>query len=116
MSVTLGDIVLEDDMILRGLQTDRVAVDVQRSDAGVAQILIADVEGGQSLELYGWYTFDQEEQILALSAGKGQVILDHPRFNGLVIITGTSLEDLDEFANPDGDDIRVGVVNLLRYS
>lgn len=114
---TLGPLNLGDNILLRGLQADRVAVDMQRSDSGVAQILVADVEGGEALELYGWYTFDQVEAVLALSAGKSPVLLVHPRFTGLVLIQGTSnMEDVAEYVDPYGSDYRAGSINLLRIS
>lgn len=116
MNTFLGAIDLGDNIVLRGLQADVVTVDVERSDSGVAQVLIADIEGGEELQLVGWYTFDQVDQILSLSAEKSPVLLIHPRFSGMVLITGTSLEDVVEYKDPDGDDYRSGSINVLRIS
>lgn len=114
MSVSLGPIVFqEDDLILRGLDADRVAIEAQRSDSGVAQILIADMEGGRTLELYGWVTRAEEDAVLALSESKSSQLLSHNLHTGQVLITGTRFEDEIEYANPDPDDYRVGSIYLL---
>jgi hypothetical protein len=114
MSVSLGPITfIEEDFILRGLTADRVAVDVQRSDEGVVQILVADMEGGRKLELYGWLTRAEEDAVLSLSEGKVAVPLSHYLFSGDVVVLGTSCEDEFEYADPGPDDYRIGSIYLL---
>ena len=114
MNPTLGPITFtEEDLVLRGLDADRISVDSQRSDQGTLQILVADNNGGRALELYGWFTRAEEDSVLALSEGKAPVVLNHHIFTGQVFIVGTSCEDVFEYANPDPDDYRVGSIYLL---
>ncbi len=110
---TLATIDLGDQVILHGLSADRVGVDMQRSDSGVAQIMLGEIEGGRYLELEGRFTFALEEQILALSESSTPQLLTHPRFTGNVYIIGTNLDDEWPLADPTPDHDRIGKIQLL---
>lgn len=112
--ISLGSIVLDDEWVLRGLEADRVAVELERSDSGVAQLLIAPMVGGRQLELHGRLAMAVEEQILALSESMAPIPLVHPRFSGLVLITGAAFEYLvAELVDPSPDTERIGSIYLL---
>jgi hypothetical protein len=111
--MSVGGVELGDNMILSGLDADRVAITVERSDEGVAQILIANIEGGERLELEGYITFETEERLLALSASGVPVELIHPRRNGSVLIEGVTMEDWVGYNNPLPSDWRVGTIRLI---
>lgn len=114
MNVMLNSIDLGEEWVLRGLEADRVAVDVQRSDTGVAQVLLAGMEGGRELELHGRLTVAVEEQILSLSASMGSVSLVHPRFTGQVLITGVDFDFLvSELVDPPPETERIGSIYIL---
>lgn len=111
--ITLGAIELGENMVIGGLDAARVAISVTRSDEGVAQILIAQIEGGQELSLTGYITFETEENILALSAARSPVELIHPRLTGNVLIAGVTMEDWVGYVDPLPTDWRVGTINLI---
>lgn len=113
MSIPLGTVLLSDNTVLRGLDADTVSVSVERSDDGVALPLVAAMDGGRELTLYGWFERQIEDQVLELAKGCSPVQLTHPLFSGSVLITGTDMEDLIEYVDPDPDDYRVGEINLL---
>lgn len=114
MTISLGSITLNNEWVLRGLEANRVAVEMQRSDSGVPQLLIAPMIGGRSLELHGRLTMAVEEQILALSESMAPVAVVHPRFAGQVLIVGVSFEFLvSEIVDPTPDIERIGSIYLL---
>ncbi|SHO52838.1 hypothetical protein [Desulfopila aestuarii] len=114
MTISLGSITLDDEWVLRGLEADRVAVEVQRSDSGIQQLLIAPMVGGRSLELHGRLTMVVEEQVLVLSESMAPVLLIHPRFTGQVLITGEAFEFLvSELVDPPPNTERIGSIYLL---
>lgn len=111
MTVSAGGLVLSDNLLLRGLRGDPVAVDVQRSDAGVALILVADMEGGRLLALEGYFTASQIDALMAMARLKQPVTLIHPRGTYSWLITGSSLEPWIDYVEPDPDDYEFGTVN-----
>ena len=114
MNVTIGTIDLGENVLLRGLDADTIAANVERSDAGVAQVLLGDMDGGRSLELYLLTTIATEQEILALAALKASVPLTHPRFSGQVYVLGTEMEDwVEELADPTPDHDRIGKIKLI---
>lgn len=119
MTTTLGGIALGvaygDELALRGLRADTIAVETQRSDEGVLQVLIAPMEGGRALELEGVLTIAQVEAVLALSSSGSPVSLVHPQFSGQVIITGTDgFPDAGiEYTNPVSTSWLAGSIYLL---
>ena len=113
MTITLGGLELSDNLLLRGLRSDPVAVDVQRSDAGVAQVLVAPMEGGRVLGLYGYFTAAQVDALMAMAAIRLPVQLVHPRGTFTVLITGSTLEEWWDNVQPDPNDIEQGTINLL---
>lgn len=110
---SVGGIDLGAHMVIVGLDADRVAITIERSDEGVAQILIANIEGGEQLGLKGYITFETESELLDLSAAGVPVELIHPRRTGSVLIEGVTMEDWFEYANPDPEDFRVGTIRLI---
>lgn len=114
MSVILGGINLGGEFVLRGLDSAPVQVDQQRTDEGLPVLLVGLVEGGRVLELNGELTQGIEDQVLALSAQGVAVELDHPRFVGSVIITGTEYDFiLTEYVNPTGASLKDGSIFLI---
>ena len=119
MSVTLGGIALGvaygDELALRGLRADTVAIETQRSEGGVLQVLVAPMEGGRSLELEGVLTIAQVDAVLALSSSGSPVALVHPQFSGQVLITGTDgFPDAGiEYTNPAPTSWLAGSIYLL---
>jgi len=111
--MSVGGVNLGDNMILSGLDADRVAITIERSDEGVAQILIANIEGGELLQLGGYITFETEEKLLALSAAGVPVELIHPRRTGQVLIEGVDMEDWIKYNNPLPSNWRVGTIRLI---
>ena len=112
--ISLGGLVLSSNLLLRGLRSAPVAVDVQRSDEGVAQILVAPLEGGRSLSLEGDFTFAQVEQIRVMSRNCLPVQLIHPRGTFQVLITDLSdLADWDEHVEIEPTDFESGTIQLL---
>lgn len=115
MITTLGPISLGDNMHLRGLPAPRVAVDMQRSDAGVAQILVAPIEeGGELLDLEGHITLETEAEVMALSAAGVPVELVHPLGTLSVLVLGVTMENWIDYVDPLPSDWRVGTINLMR--
>jgi hypothetical protein len=113
MSITLATLTIPDNTVLRGLDANTVSVSVERSDEGVALPLVAVLDGGRELTLYGWFERQLEQQLLDIAKSGTPQQLDHPLYSGTVLITGTDMEDWFEYVNPDPDDIRVGEINLL---
>lgn len=113
MTIRLGGIDLNDHLVLYGLDADRVAVDEERSDEGVKQLLLGSVEGGRNLELEGRFTIAQDNQIRALSAGLSPVLLEYPQFTGQVYISGSDLRDEWELNDATDDYERIGSWYLI---
>jgi len=113
MIPSLDNIDLQSEIILMGLDEDRVKTEVKRSDNGVAQILLTRNDGGRKLDLYGFFTFGQEDAILALSENRMVVDLIHFRGSFRVMILGTSLKDWIAYKDPLPSDWRFGKVHLI---
>lgn len=114
MTISLGGLVLNDNLLLRGLRSAPVAVDIQRSDEGVSQILIAPLEGGRALGLEGYFSAAQVDQIEAMSKGLLPVTLIHPRGTFQVLITDLSeLANWVDYVEPDPDDYETGTIQLI---
>jgi hypothetical protein len=114
MNTLLDSLNLGEEMVMRGLESDPVAVDQQRSDAGVSILLVAEIDGGRVLEINGEITLGVEQQVLALSAAGVPVSLVHPRFSGQVLITGVKFDFvLTEYVNPTPSALREGSVFLI---
>lgn len=111
--ISLGGISLSDNLLLKGLRGEPVAVDVQRSEGGVAQVLVAQMEGGRVLGLEGYFTAAQVDALMDMAMLRQPVTLVHPRGTFSVLITGSSLEDWIEYVEPDPDDFEVGTINLI---
>ena len=113
MTISLGGLTLSNNLLLRGLRSDPVAVDVQRSDAGVAQVLVAPIEGGRVLGLEGYFTSAQVDALLTMAENRLPVQLVHPRGTFTVLITGSTLEPWVDYVEPDPGDYEQGTINLL---
>lgn len=111
--ITLGGLTLSDNLRLLGLRADPVAVDLQRSEGGVAHILTAPLQGGRALQLQGYFTSAQVDQIMAMANAGDPVELVHPRGTYSVIITGSTLADWIEYVEPDPADFEEGTINLI---
>jgi len=111
MTISAGGLALGDNLLLRGLRGDPVAVDVQRSEGGVAQILVASIEGGRPLALEGYFTAAQVDALMDMARLKTPVTLVHPRGTFSWLITGSSLEPWIDYVEPDPDDYEFGTVN-----
>jgi hypothetical protein len=112
--ITLGSIILSDNTVLLGLDADTVSVNTQRSDEGVAQILLATIEGGRQLELDGLFSIAQENAILELAKTKAPQPLVHPRFTGSVFIVGTDMQNwTGELVDPLATEERIGIIKLI---
>lgn len=111
--ITLGGLQLSDNLLLKGLRGEPVAVDMQRSDEGVALVLVAPIEGGRLLTLDGYFTAAQVDSLMDMARLRKPVTLVHPRGTISVLITGSSLEDWIEYVEPDPDDYEVGTINLI---
>lgn len=111
--ITLGGLQLSDNLLLKGLRAEPVAVDMQRSDEGVALVLVAPIEGGRLLTLDGYFTAAQVDSLMDMARLRQPVTLVHPRGTFSVLITGSSLEDWIEYVEPDPDDYEVGTINLI---
>jgi hypothetical protein len=107
-------LVLSDNLLLRGLRSALVAVDIQRSDEGVAQILVAPLEGGRALGLEGYFTAAQVDQIETMAQSGLPVELIHPRGTFQVLITDLSeLSNWVDYVEPDPDDYETGIIQLI---
>ena len=111
MSVSAGGLALSDNLLLRGLRGDPVAVDMQRSEGGVAQILVAPLEGGRPLALEGYFTAAQVDALMDMARIGEPVTLIHPRGTFSWLITGSSLEPWIDYVEPDPNDFEFGTVN-----
>jgi hypothetical protein len=111
--ITLAGLVLSDNLRLLGLRAAPIAVNVGRSDAGVAQVLITTLDGGRALDLSGYYTSAQVDQIMSIMRAGLPVQLVHPRGTFRVLVIGCDLADWVEYVEPDPDDFEEGKINLI---
>jgi len=111
MSISVGGLALSDNLLLRGLRGEPVAVDVQRSEGGVALVLIGDMESGRPLALEGYFTAAQVDALMDMARLKQPVTLVHPRGTFSWLITGSSLEPWIDYVEPDPGDYEFGTVN-----
>lgn len=113
MSITLGHVLLSDDIRLHGLRVAPVAADIGRSDDGVAQVLITELEGGRNLDLVGLFTSAQVDQVMDIARARQPVTLVHPRGTFRVLVVGCDLADWIDYVEPDPDDFEEGKIQLI---
>lgn len=110
----LGPVNLGQTVTLRGRQADRVAADIQISEGGVSHVLLADIDGGRQMEIYGSYQYATIDAILELQSGKAAVRLVAPGWSGdVVILGGTILNDVVEVSDPQPTTWRVGSIYVM---
>jgi len=111
-TVTLGGVVLSDDLLLRNLRAPRVQIEQQRTKGGINQTLVHQLDGGRRLELYGFFTTDQGDQVQALEGL--DVTLVHPRGTfAHVLVEQVDIAAPLEHVERVGDDLEQGSIYIL---
>lgn len=114
--VSLGPIILSDELLLDGLDSSvPVVVDDKRTLGGRQVTRVDPAPGGRSLSLEGTnhFTYDQKDAVQALAALRQPITLTHYRGTFTVLIVGIKLEPSRKFRNPLGTDRLSGSILLL---
>lgn len=116
MTVTLGGLVLSDELILSGLETAKnVVVSQRRSLAGRSITRIDPAPGGRTLTLSGenHFTLGQITAIKELAATCQAVTLVHHRGTYHVKIIDTPVVPAIDYANPSDDEWYSGEITMI---
>jgi hypothetical protein len=123
MTVSLGGIVLSDSLTLPGIHSRRkIATDVRQTLGGLGVVQHAPIQSGEAITLSaeggggrvrGYFTTAQVESIEALEALGEPVTLVHHLGSWQVVIIGKDLAGIDNFLDPDGDDLYVGTITMI---
>lgn len=123
MTVSLGGIVLDDDLRLVGDLGPQIAMSVRRTfgapvaqrcqvTAGKVLVLSADMDGN---DIYGEFTRTQYQQIAALRDGGNPIDLVHHNGTYQVIIPsdGINLTSIDDHSDPGPDESYTGTITMI---
>ena len=123
MTVSIGGITLSDDLRLRGIKNQSLALmSVRRTMGGRVVIQTLRMEAGRPLVLeafrdgnatYGYFTGSQIDQICALRDASTEVTLVHHLGTFQVIVTAVDVEDIKGVADPASTDEYSGTITLI---
>lgn len=117
--VSLGGITLSSDLALRGLDAlVPIAQSVRHTLMGGVVVQQLTISAGHELALVadgsgGYLTHKQAEDVRALHAAGGAVVLNHPRGTYEVMITQVNWEPLVEYDDVVDDDLGFGSIELI---
>lgn len=114
--ISLGNIVLSDDLMLMGIDNQKsVKVRQTRTITGESFITVAKNIGGRTLALVGEFDFtlDIVNQINTLGASGGKVTLIHPRGIFTVIITGVVFTPATKNPEPELAEWYSGEITMI---
>jgi len=111
-TVKISALTLSDDLVLRNLRAPTIKIESQRTKGGINLALVHRLSGGHRLELAGWFTTEQVEQLQAL---EGQAVtLVHPRgtYEG-ALIEELQIEPAFEHVEREADALEQGSIFIL---
>ncbi len=124
MTVQLGNIVLDDDLLLSGIETaPDIAVSTVVTLGGISDSSIMPLSGGRSLSLFGVKEGDSvtgvflRSQVLEIKsmAAAGQIVpfIHHVGTFSVLIVSTAGLVPVYYYANPRPGDWYTGPVQLI---
>jgi len=114
--VSLGSVILSDELLLTGLDSSvPVVVDAKRTLGGRQVVRTDPSPGGRSLSLDGknHFTYDQKDAVQELAALRQAVTLVHHRGTFTVLIVGVQLDPSPKLKDPLGTNWLSGSILLL---
>jgi len=123
MTVSIGGIVLSEDLTLTGpINQPRVAMSARQTLGGRVVVQSLPISAGRQLVLaaargnggvYGAFTIAQAEQLAVLRDAGQAVALVHHRGNFSVVILAIELEPINGVADPGAGTLMAGTITMI---